>query len=253
MSANWYVAKRARGRQQRIGPLTFDQLRAMAADGRLQPADLVYREGTENWLPAERVEEVFPAGPALPPLPPDAPPRRDRHDESRRDAGPRRQTGWPLSTPLTILLASLLGGGLLGLVCCGGLALMGPDGWGGGPWNGGGMGGGLPVAGGALQGTYQRRSNDGVSVGDHITFTADGRFQEERFLTAAAVNRHTVGADGQIYPDIKGQSAGQGTYRFNGSTLELTYTDGGQVRVNCAVMGSGELLINTYYTFIRVQ
>src|SRR5438045_1584899 len=120
MSANWYVAKRAGGQQQRLGPLTFDRLRAMAADGQLQPVDLVCREGMENWWPAERVKGLFPAGPALPPLPPETrplpvvaptsrgrreehdPPRRDRYDESRRDAGPPKQTGWPLSTPLTI-------------------------------------------------------------------------------------------------------------------------------------------------------
>jgi hypothetical protein len=44
-----------------LGPLSLQQLRAMAADGRLWPEDHV-RQGAEGpWVPAARMQALFPA------------------------------------------------------------------------------------------------------------------------------------------------------------------------------------------------
>jgi ferredoxin len=65
----WYYARGDR----RVGPLTSEQLRALAADGTLSPADMVTREGSRKWVPAAQVKGLFPeATPAVPtatPLP----------------------------------------------------------------------------------------------------------------------------------------------------------------------------------------
>jgi hypothetical protein len=36
---------------QREGPFTEEQVRAMLADGRLQPSDLAWRAGRSDWTP----------------------------------------------------------------------------------------------------------------------------------------------------------------------------------------------------------
>lgn len=60
---------------QAIGPVTFDQLRQLAADGRLSPADLVWAEGTPNWVAAHTVAGLLPPAhaPAPTPQPPASP------------------------------------------------------------------------------------------------------------------------------------------------------------------------------------
>jgi hypothetical protein len=52
---NYYYA---RGGQQ-FGPAPFEELRRLAAAGRLAPADSVWREGTPNWVPASTVPGLF--------------------------------------------------------------------------------------------------------------------------------------------------------------------------------------------------
>ncbi len=209
-------------------------------------------------LPADR----GPAGP-----PPNAPPRRN-------DARPVK--AWNSSNPLAVVLLS--GGALAALLfacVCGGFFFM-PE---RGPTPGGPAGqpvppfAGLPEGGptagpvqpgaGGLAGTYQRRYDDaamGLGKNDSITFYADGRFEERGFLAAA------LGS--QILPDGKvvffsPQAGGNGTYRYTGSRLELTYTaqtytpaQGPQtVDMNAGpVPGDpSALLINTRYTFVRAR
>ncbi len=53
----WYYAHN----RQRIGPVSFAQMRELAASGRLQPTDMVLREGTRQWVPAGAVEGLLPA------------------------------------------------------------------------------------------------------------------------------------------------------------------------------------------------
>lgn len=51
----WYYAKQ----NQQFGPVATQDLQAMAADGRLLPTDLVWKEGLADWTPAGRVQGLF--------------------------------------------------------------------------------------------------------------------------------------------------------------------------------------------------
>src|SRR5262249_32831507 len=44
------------------GPFTGESLKAMAADGSLQPGDLVWKEGAPKWIEARRVRGLFIGG-----------------------------------------------------------------------------------------------------------------------------------------------------------------------------------------------
>lgn len=54
----WYYA---RGESEQ-GPISSAQIKALAATGALRRDDLVWKEGMENWLPANEVDELFPNG-----------------------------------------------------------------------------------------------------------------------------------------------------------------------------------------------
>lgn len=54
----WYYA---RGESEQ-GPISFAQIKALAATGALRRDDLVWKEGMDSWLPASDVEELFPNG-----------------------------------------------------------------------------------------------------------------------------------------------------------------------------------------------
>jgi len=53
--AVWYFARH----RQKLGPVPLTHLQALAADGRLQPADMVLRAGTRQWLAAATVPGLF--------------------------------------------------------------------------------------------------------------------------------------------------------------------------------------------------
>jgi hypothetical protein len=55
---SWYYA--ASGVKN--GPVSEDDLRALAASGRLLPTDLVWSEGMTDWLPAASIPGLLPAG-----------------------------------------------------------------------------------------------------------------------------------------------------------------------------------------------
>lgn len=57
MAETWFVGRRG----ERTGPFESWQMRAMAADGRLAPTDLVWREGMAAWVPAASVADLFAA------------------------------------------------------------------------------------------------------------------------------------------------------------------------------------------------
>jgi GYF domain 2 len=63
MSQNWYYAKG----DQRQGPVTSDQLRALAKSGALNPTDLVWTEGMTDWEKASSVTGLIPAPQNVPP------------------------------------------------------------------------------------------------------------------------------------------------------------------------------------------
>lgn len=55
-TAEWYYLQNG----QQIGPVASGQLRQLASRGRLQPQDLVWRDGLTSWVPAARVKGLFP-------------------------------------------------------------------------------------------------------------------------------------------------------------------------------------------------
>jgi hypothetical protein len=59
MSAEWYLA---RGGQQRVGPLTSQQLKQMAASGQITSNDLVWKDGMAQWVPASQVKGLVGGG-----------------------------------------------------------------------------------------------------------------------------------------------------------------------------------------------
>lgn len=65
MTREWYYAP---GGQQRLGPVTRDELAALLVSGRLSAGDPVWRPGMADWSPAGGVPELADARPAGPPL-----------------------------------------------------------------------------------------------------------------------------------------------------------------------------------------
>ena len=53
-SAEWYYAKGG----TRYGPVSMDQLKELAARGKLGPDDLVWREGLETWVRARTIPDL---------------------------------------------------------------------------------------------------------------------------------------------------------------------------------------------------
>ncbi len=51
---------------QQTGPFSFEQLKAMAANGELLPTDLVWKEGMAGWEPASTLPGVFESGTVAP-------------------------------------------------------------------------------------------------------------------------------------------------------------------------------------------
>jgi hypothetical protein len=74
---------------ERVGPLSYAELDGLAANGKLQPEDLVWQSGTADWVPASRFVAFVPKAPPRapseplpprpgPPLPPPTPKERVR-------------------------------------------------------------------------------------------------------------------------------------------------------------------------------
>jgi len=70
MTVQWHYNRA--GKQN--GPVSEDQLKQLAASGKLQPSDMIWREGMDQWDQANTVPDLFPAESqaAPPPLPPAA-------------------------------------------------------------------------------------------------------------------------------------------------------------------------------------
>lgn len=56
--AVWYYAQG----DEEHGPVTAVQLKALAEQGKLRPSDLIWKEGMEDWKPANEVRGLFAAG-----------------------------------------------------------------------------------------------------------------------------------------------------------------------------------------------
>lgn len=66
MSEQWYYTRN----KQQQGPVTFDQLKQLAAAGQLLPTDMVWKEGLPQWLAASGVSGLFVAAPGAAGAPP---------------------------------------------------------------------------------------------------------------------------------------------------------------------------------------
>src|SRR5947209_6027158 len=69
MSENWYYGFG----DERQGPFSGRELRALAEEGRIQPLDTIWKEGIEQGIPAHQVKNLFVPGEAAPGEGPDAP------------------------------------------------------------------------------------------------------------------------------------------------------------------------------------
>jgi hypothetical protein len=69
MAADWFLA---RGGQQRVGPLTAQQLKQMAAAGQVTGNDLVWKEGMAQWVAASQVKGLLGGSSGSQVLQPDA-------------------------------------------------------------------------------------------------------------------------------------------------------------------------------------
>jgi len=69
MTQEWHYVKDG----QRHGPITARQLKGLAASGDLQPTDLVWTDGRDEWKPASIVKELFPDEVERKQTPPDIP------------------------------------------------------------------------------------------------------------------------------------------------------------------------------------
>jgi len=61
---NWWYTKSG----ERLGPHTSDELKVLAANGRLAPTDMVWKEGLTDWLQASSIKGLFAGdGSSVPP------------------------------------------------------------------------------------------------------------------------------------------------------------------------------------------
>lgn len=58
MASQWYYGKDGK----RLGPLSSNQLKDLAASGTIRPTDLVWKQGMSGWVEAHKVQGLFPAG-----------------------------------------------------------------------------------------------------------------------------------------------------------------------------------------------
>jgi len=66
MASEWYYSHDG----ERHGPISSDQLRALAAAGKLTSEDLVWKDGMENWTAAGKVQGLIQSTGAAPSPPP---------------------------------------------------------------------------------------------------------------------------------------------------------------------------------------
>jgi GYF domain 2 len=102
MELVWYYAHDG----AQTGPVSFGDLRAAVASGQLGAEDLVWKEGTVDWVPARSVAGLFPtvalaaAPPARSPAPPPPPARAPAPAASMRSSARGPAEPLPLGEPL---------------------------------------------------------------------------------------------------------------------------------------------------------
>lgn len=104
-SSVWYYVQSG----VQAGPVSFDELKAAAADGRFTPNDLVWKEGTADWVMARTVPGLFtrpppPPAPELLSLGDDDAEDRRREVHERRERHERRRKEGDLDTGVVVAL-----------------------------------------------------------------------------------------------------------------------------------------------------
>lgn len=96
MAGMWYYSDK---RQQK-GPVSFEELRGLAQSGQIRPTDLVWQEGTRDWVRASLVDRLFDAAadPDAAPAWDEPGPRSRRRDEPDIDR-PRRRDDEDMDRP----------------------------------------------------------------------------------------------------------------------------------------------------------
>jgi TM2 domain-containing membrane protein YozV len=104
MASEWYYSQDG----ERHGPISTDQLKDLAAAGKIGPDNLVWKDGMENWLPAGKVKNLLPTpgGVAAP-----ARAASRAADVERPPAGPMPPdiSNRKLAVGLTAILAGVFG------------------------------------------------------------------------------------------------------------------------------------------------
>lgn len=98
MAAEWFFAKG----DKKLGPVTNKGLKELAASGRIQPDTLVWRDGLPEWIPAGRVEELFPAEPSSEAASPEPEPEQEEFAEAEPEAAADHElppVRWKPATP----------------------------------------------------------------------------------------------------------------------------------------------------------
>jgi hypothetical protein len=91
MADQWYYTDQG----QRLGPISSDQLKQLAASGRLQPSAFVWKEGMAQWAAASNVDGLFPAElQAVRSSPPPLPPSFQESQQPRASGQVLQPCGW---------------------------------------------------------------------------------------------------------------------------------------------------------------
>jgi hypothetical protein len=102
---------------QQTGPFSIEQLKTMAANGELQPTDLVWKEGMAGWEPASTLPGVFTPGPGPEPSAMEMPQANPVPLAQATVLPPVPGPGGPKPNPLA-LTGMILGIVSIVLVCC---------------------------------------------------------------------------------------------------------------------------------------
>jgi hypothetical protein len=139
--STWYLARGTK----KLGPFSTEQLKKLAAGGKLLPTDMLLQDGKQKWISPSSVEGLFPPAPAAVSSPSGLPPGlvsapvkpTSSQSGATPDQGvalcepnPSPTKPWT-SSPILLLGCGLLAGGLLVFVAGGILIFIGlrPGGW----------------------------------------------------------------------------------------------------------------------------
>lgn len=62
MTSGWFYQKSGRPSEEKVGPLTWEELWAAGQSGALGPGDLVWQASLPEWVLAAKVAGLFPGG-----------------------------------------------------------------------------------------------------------------------------------------------------------------------------------------------